>query len=136
MDMKLRTAFMSGLLSERINSLIDVLENSEDCSKYSIEEIRDALSKTIDILKAIVGYIEINTVSSAPVSNTIECMLQNIRDDKGLEVLNKLRAEIEGLDGKYLIGDYGIYGENIPKYVRLWDVLQIITKYKEAESGE
>lgn len=62
MDMKLRTAFMSGLLSERINSLIDVLENSE---KYSIEEIRDALSKTIDILKAIVGYIEINTVSSA-----------------------------------------------------------------------
>lgn len=127
MDMKLRTAFMSGLLSERINSLIDVLENSE---KYSIEEIRDALSKTIDILKAIVGYIEINTVSSAPVGAYLDGY------NKGLEVLDKLRAEIEGLDGKYLIGDYEIYGENIPKYVRLWDVLQIIAKYKEESEEE
>jgi len=50
-------------------------------------------------------------------------------------ILDKIKAEIEELDGKYLIGDYAIYGENIPKYVRLWDVLQIIDKYK-AESEE
>ena len=47
--------------------------------------------------------------------------------------LDKIKAEIEELDGKYVIGDYGIYGENIPKYVRLWDVLQIIDKYKAGE---
>jgi len=41
--------------------------------------------------------------------------------------LDKIRAEIEELDGKYVIGDYAIY------YVRLWDVLLIIDKYK-AES--
>lgn len=56
--------------------------------------------------------------------------------NKGLGVLDKLRAEIEELDGAYVIGDYGIYGENAPKYVRLLDVLQIIAKYKEAESEE
>lgn len=47
------------------------------------------------------------------------------------EILNKIRAEIEKLDGKYVIGDYGIYGEKSPKYVQLWEVLQIINKYKE-----
>lgn len=52
-------------------------------------------------------------------------------------VLDKIRDEAKELDGKYLIGDYGIYGENIPKYVRLWDVLQIIDKYKsESEVKE
>ena len=46
-------------------------------------------------------------------------------------VLDKIRAEIEELDGKYIIGDYGIYGENSPKYIRLYDALDIIDKYKK-----
>ena len=50
-------------------------------------------------------------------------------------VLDKIKAEIEELDERYVIGDYGIYGENIPKYVRFCDVLKIIDKYK-AESEE
>ena len=50
-------------------------------------------------------------------------------------ILDKIRAEIEKLDGKYVIGDYGIYGENTPKYVRLCEVLQIIDKYR-AENEE
>ena len=49
------------------------------------------------------------------------------------DVLDKIKAEIEALDGRYVIGDYGIYGENIPKYVRFLDVLQIIDKYKAGE---
>lgn len=64
MDMKLKTAFMSGLLSERINSLIDVLENPKN---HSSEEVRDALSKAIDILKAIAGYIESIPVKSEQI---------------------------------------------------------------------
>ena len=52
-------------------------------------------------------------------------------------VLDKIKAEIEELDERYVIGDYGIYGENIPKYVRFCDVLKIIDKYKvESEGGE
>ena len=50
-------------------------------------------------------------------------------------ILVELQLEIEKLDGKYVIGDYGIYGENAPKYVRFWDVLHILDKYK-AESEE
>lgn len=49
--------------------------------------------------------------------------------------LDKIRAEIEELDGKYVIGDYATYGEYSPKYVQLMEVLQIIDKYKE-ESEE
>ena len=49
--------------------------------------------------------------------------------------LNKIRAEIGELDGKYVIGDYAVYGESSHKYVRLWEVLQIIDKYK-AESWD
>lgn len=46
-----------------------------------------------------------------------------------------MKAEIEKLDGKYVIGDFAVYGESSPKYVRLWEVLQIIDKYK-TEGGE
>lgn len=46
-------------------------------------------------------------------------------------VLDKIRAEIEELDVKYAIG----YGENNSKFVRLWNVLQIIDKCK-AQSEE
>ncbi len=48
-------------------------------------------------------------------------------------VLDKIRAEIDELDGKYAIGDYAIYGEHSPKYVQLVEVLRIIDKYKESE---
>lgn len=51
-------------------------------------------------------------------------------------VLDKIRSEIEELDGRYVIGDYGIYGENIPKYVRFCDVLQIIDKYRAESEGK
>ena len=51
-------------------------------------------------------------------------------------VLDKIKAEIEELDERYVIGDYGIYGENIPKYVRFCDVLKIIDKYKAESEGE
>lgn len=49
-------------------------------------------------------------------------------------VLDKITAEINELDEKYIIGDYAVYGENSPKYVRLWKVLQIINKYKKGDS--
>ena len=51
-------------------------------------------------------------------------------------LFDKMKAEIEELDGKYVTGDYGIYGENCPKYVRLWEVLQIIDKYSAESKGE
>lgn len=47
--------------------------------------------------------------------------------------LDNIRAEIEELDEKYVIRDYATYGEHSPKYVPLWEVLQIIDKYKESE---
>ena len=50
--------------------------------------------------------------------------------------LDKIRAEIEELDGKYVIGDYATYGEHSPKYVKLMEVLQIIDKYKAESEGE
>lgn len=50
--------------------------------------------------------------------------------DEPMSVLDKIRAEIEELDGKYVIGDYAVYGESSPKYVRLWEVLQIIDRYR------
>ena len=43
-------------------------------------------------------------------------------------ILDKIRAKIEGLDGRYVIGDYGIYGENCPKYVNVGEVLSILDK--------
>ena len=48
-------------------------------------------------------------------------------------MLDKIRAEIKELDGRYVIGDYAIFGENSPRHVPLWEVLHIIDKYK-AES--
>lgn len=53
--------------------------------------------------------------------------------DKGLPAveLHNLRAEIEELDVRYVIGAYPIYRENGPKYVQLTEVLQIIDKYIE-----
>lgn len=42
-------------MNEKLRALIDILENPEN---YSSEEVRDALSKAIDILKAIAGYKE------------------------------------------------------------------------------
>lgn len=47
-----------------------------------------------------------------------------------LDKINKIRAEIEELDGKYIIGDYATYGEHSPKYIQSMEVLQIIDKYK------
>ena len=46
---------------------------------------------------------------------------------------DKIKAEIEELDKKYVIGDYTTYGEHSPKYIQLMEVLQIIEKYN-AES--
>ena len=43
------------IMNEKLKALINVLENPQD---YSSEEVRDALSKAIDILKAIAGYKE------------------------------------------------------------------------------
>lgn len=58
-----------------------------------------------------------------------------LRDYKRLKeqeaILDKIISEIEELDGRYVIGDYAIYGDNnIPKYVKFLEVLQIIDKYK------
>ena len=50
--------------------------------------------------------------------------------------LDNLRAEIEELDGKYVIGDYATYGEHSPKYVQLMEVLRIINKYREGSDTE
>ena len=51
-------------------------------------------------------------------------------------VLDKIRAEIKELDGRYVIGDYAIYDDS-PRYVQLREVLQIIDKYKsESEDKE
>ena len=50
--------------------------------------------------------------------------------------LDKIRAEIEELDGKYVIGDYATYGEHSPKYVQLMEVLRIINKYRERRDKE
>lgn len=77
--------------------------------------------------------------------NDVRFSMLDIRDNlyniQPIEIprLDKIRDEIEELDGRYVIGDYAIYGENIPKYVKLLDVLQIIDKYKaesEVENGE
>jgi hypothetical protein len=55
--------------------------------------------------------------------------LKELKENK--DVLDKIRAEIEELEGKCIIGDYATYGEHSPKYVQLMEVLQIIDKYKE-----
>ena len=47
--------------------------------------------------------------------------------------LDDVKAVIGELDGKYVIGDYGTYGENGPKYVRLWEVLQILDNIGKAD---
>lgn len=47
------------------------------------------------------------------------------------ELLDKIKTEIEELDGKYVIGDYATYGGRSPKYIQLMEVLRIIDKYKE-----
>ena len=49
--------------------------------------------------------------------------------------LDKIRKEIEELDGKYVIGDYAAYRESSPKYVRLWEVLQILNKYRTGQKA-
>ena len=51
-------------------------------------------------------------------------------------VIDKIRAEIKELDGKYVIGDYATYGEHSPKYVQLMEVLQIIDKYRAESEGK
>lgn len=56
---------------------------------------------------------------------------QNELKKDTIQVLDKIIAEIEELDGKYVIGDYATYGEYSPKYVQLMEVLQIIDKYGE-----
>lgn len=61
-------------------------------------------------------------------------VIRNTLNDSINAVLDEIRAEIEELDGKYVIGDYAVYGGNSPKYIQLRDVLQIIDNYK-SESG-
>jgi len=92
------------------------------------------LEKRIDKLEIEVGRLReaIKTLEQGP--------------GPGIEqkpVLDKIRAEIEELDGIYVIGDYGIYEENIPmddlfyshKHVRLCDALQIIDRYNAEFDG-
>ena len=48
-----------------------------------------------------------------------------------VEWLNKIkqaREEIQSLDGRYVIGDYAIYGDNIPKYLQESQVLAVIDR--------
>lgn len=61
-------------------------------------------------------------------------------DDQG-SVLDEIKAEIEKLDGMYVLRDHVFYAEKSPKdawfwYVRLKeviDIIDIIDKYKESE---
>ncbi len=54
-------------------------------------------------------------------------------------VLDEIKAEIEKLDGAYVLRDHVFYAEKDPKdawfwYVRLKEVIDILDKYKEEES--
>lgn len=54
------------------------------------------------------------------------------------DMLDEIKAEIEKLDGVYVLRDYVFYAEKNPKdkwfwYVRLKEVIDIINKYKESE---
>ena len=55
------------------------------------------------------------------------------------DALDEIKAELEKLDGMYVLRDHVFYAEKDPKhaglwYVRLKDVLDIFDKYKEGES--
>ena len=81
-------------------------------------DIPEMQNKMVDALMELPPQVENNLISA-------------IRHGKPLDsVLDEIRAEIEKLDGMYVIGDYGIYGENAPKYIRIKEVIDIIDKYK------
>lgn len=57
--------------------------------------------------------------------------LKNI--DRLKSNIKQAREEIQSLDGRYVIGDYAIYGDNIPKYLQESEVLAILDKLIESE---
>ena len=110
-----------------VDCIVDILGSYTDLDiPYKREIAEDILTKLSSV------------TPQEPFINKPCVSAQVCEHDKNV-ILGKIRAEIEELDGKYVIGDYGIYGKNSPKYVRLWEVLQIIDKYKaesEVEDGE
>ncbi len=62
-------------------------------------------------------------------------LIVGVKDGKPLdEVLDEIRAELEKLDGMYVIRDHAFYMEKDPKYAGLWyvrlkEVIDIIDKY-------
>lgn len=95
------------------------------------------LDEAIFCEKSYIGEANCTDCKYYGAYNTCQSRESHKMAIKALEqesVLDKIRAEIEKLDGRYVIGDYGIYGENIPKYVRFCDVVKIIDKCK-AEMG-
>lgn len=53
---------------------------------------------------------------------------KEVANEEWMNRIKQAIGEIRGLDGPYVIGDYGLFGEHCPKYIQESEVLEILDR--------